>query len=120
MADLSDLIKKKRQARPRSLRDLGQALGVTAACVADAIAIVNILEGIERSYGIYRNSGVVPVIPDPGYSSVNVAKRLSPEEFTDFMIQVKTAAATARKAFDDQNESTSRGLWRQLFGQNFG
>ncbi|MGH9774238.1 MAG: SMODS domain-containing nucleotidyltransferase [Candidatus Acidiferrales bacterium] len=85
-----------------------------------AIAIVNVLEGIERSYGIYRNSGVVPVIPDPGYSSVNVAKRLSPEEFTDFMTQVKTAAATARKAFDDQNESSSRRLWRQLFGQNFG
>jgi len=85
-----------------------------------AIAIVNVFEGIERSYGIYRNSGVVPVIPDPGYTSVNVAKRLSPQEFTDFMTQVKTAAATARMAFDDQNESSSRRLWRQLFGQNFG
>ncbi len=85
-----------------------------------AIAIVNVSEGIERSYGIYRNSGVVPVIPDPGYSSVNVAKRLSAQEFTDFMNQVKTAAAIARKAFDDQNESSSRRLWRQLFGQNFG
>jgi transcriptional regulator with XRE-family HTH domain len=35
MADLSDLIKKKRQARQMSLRDLGQALGVTAAYIAD-------------------------------------------------------------------------------------
>jgi len=35
MADLSDLIKKKRLARRMSLRDLGTALGVTPAYVAD-------------------------------------------------------------------------------------
>jgi len=85
-----------------------------------ASAIVSVLEGIERSYGTYRNSGVVPVIPDPGYTSVNVAKRLSAEEFTDFMTQVKSAALTARNALNDPQESSSRNLWRQLFGSNFG
>lgn len=85
-----------------------------------ANAIVTVLEGIERSYGSYRNSGVVPVIPDPGYTSVNVAKRISSEEFTDFMTQVKSAASTARKALNDPTESSSRSLWRQLFGQDFG
>ncbi len=85
-----------------------------------ASAVVNVLEGIERSYGSYCTLGVVPVISDPGYTSVNVAKRLSVKEFTDFMTQVKSAAATARKAFDESNEGASRKLWRQLFGSNFG
>jgi transcriptional regulator with XRE-family HTH domain len=35
MADLSDLIKKKRLARQMSLKDLGTAIGVTAAYIAD-------------------------------------------------------------------------------------
>ncbi len=83
-------------------------------------AIVSVLEGLERAYGTYRNSGIVPVIGDPGYTPVNVAKRLSATEFSDFMTQVKSAAATARKAFDDPGESSSRNLWRQVFGQNFG
>jgi len=85
-----------------------------------ASAVVSVLEAIERSYGNYRTLGVVPVISDPGYPSVNVAKRLSVKEFTDFMTQVKSAAATARKAFDESNEGASRKLWRQLFGSNFG
>jgi tRNA nucleotidyltransferase (CCA-adding enzyme) len=85
-----------------------------------ASALVSVLEGIERSYGNYRTLGVAPVISDPGYTSVNVAKRLSVKEFTDFMTQVKSAAATARKAFDEFNEAASRKLWRQLFGSNFG
>ena len=45
-----------------------------------AEAVVNILEGIERSYGGYRNTKTVPFLSDPGYSSANVAKRWSSEE----------------------------------------
>ena len=41
-------------------------------------------------------------------------------EFSDFMAQVKSAAATARRAIDDTNEATSRKLWRQIFGPQFG
>ena len=82
--------------------------------------VVNVLEGIECSYGAYRGTGIVPSIPDPGYASVNVAKRWEPTEFNDFMKQVKTAAVTARKALDSTDEAESRKLWRQLFGSNFG
>lgn len=85
-----------------------------------AVAVVNVLEGIERSYGAYRNTNYVPSISDPGYSSVNVAKRWPANEFTDFMVQVKSAAATARGAFDSSDETASRKLWRQLFGSQFG
>ncbi len=85
-----------------------------------AVAIVNVLEGLESSYGSYRNTNRVPVISDPGYTSVNVAKRWGADEFTDFMVQVKSAAATARSALNSSDETTSRKLWRQLFGSTFG
>lgn len=85
-----------------------------------AEAIVNVLEGIERTYGSYRNLEIVPVIADPGYSSVNVAKRWTSSEFKAFLVQVKAAAATARSAFNNSDEAGSRKLWRQLFGSQFG
>jgi hypothetical protein len=83
-------------------------------------AIVSVLEGIEANYGLYRGTNVVPTISDPGYTSVNVTKRLPTKEFDDFMIQVKAAAQTARGAFNSSTESESRKLWRQLFGSQFG
>ncbi len=85
-----------------------------------ATAVVNVLEGIESSYGAYRGTGMVPVIPDPGYVSVNVTKHWEAGDFTDFMSQVKTAASTARKALDSTDEMECRKLWRQIFGATFG
>jgi hypothetical protein len=85
-----------------------------------ASAIVNVLEGIERNYGSYRTLNVVPVVADPGYTSVNVTKRWPVKEFTDFMAQVKSAASVARTALDSTDEATSRKLWRQMFGPQFG
>ncbi|MGD9902808.1 MAG: hypothetical protein AB7U83_05010 [Vicinamibacterales bacterium] len=106
--------------RPKSyiLESLGhQTIG---SPTSHAGAVVSVLEGIERSYGAYRGTGIVPSISDPGYSSVNVAKHWESSEFNDFMNQVKTAAATARKALDSTDEAESRKLWRQLFGSTFG
>lgn len=85
-----------------------------------ARAVVNVLEGIESSYGVYRDLKIVPTISDPGYSSVNVAKHWEFDDFKDFMTQVKSAAATARKALDNTDETESRKLWRQIFGSTFG
>jgi hypothetical protein len=85
-----------------------------------AKAVVSVLEGIERTYGGYRNTGMVPSIADPGYPPVNVAKRWESKEFDGFMTQVKSAAVTARQALDSTDEATSRKLWRQLFGPRFG
>ena len=85
-----------------------------------AAAVVNVLEGIESSCGAHRGTGLVPVIPDPGYASVNVAKHWEAGDFTDFMNQVKTAARTARKALDSADEAESQRLWRQIFGATFG
>ncbi len=85
-----------------------------------AKAVVNVLEGVERSYGNYRHTNTVPTIPDPGYSLVNVAKRWTPSEFDDFMTQVKLAAVSARSALDSTDEPASRRLWRHVFGADFG
>jgi hypothetical protein len=85
-----------------------------------AVAIVNSLEGIGRTYGAFRNTNTVPFISDPGYSSVNVAKRWASAEFDEFMAQVESAAVVARKALNEQNAEESRKLWRKLFGSTFG
>jgi len=85
-----------------------------------AIGVVNVLEGIESKYGPYRETTLVPLLPDPGYSSVNVAKRWASGDFDKFMGQVKSAAVTARSAFNSTNLAESRRLWRQLFGSTFG
>jgi predicted nucleotidyltransferase len=85
-----------------------------------ARAVVNVLEGIHNSYGWYRGTNTVPLLPDPGYSSVNVAKRWSSADFDAFLDQVKTAAQTARQALDATDEVESRKLWRKLFGSTFG
>ena len=82
--------------------------------------MVNVLEGIERTYGAFHNTNTVPFISDPGYSSVNVAKRWESTEFDDFMEQVQSAADTAREALEETDEAASRKLWRRLFGMAFG
>lgn len=94
-----------------------QTIGVPPS---HAASIANVLEGMERSYGAYRNTGIVPALYDPGYATINVAKRWPAKEFNDFMTQVKSAAVTARAAFDSSDENESRKLWRQLFGSKFG
>jgi len=88
--------------------------------VSHADAVVNVLEGIERSYGFYRDMNIVPTISDPAYPSVNVAKHWESKEFNAFMSQVKSAASTARKALDSTDETESRRLWKQVFGSRFG
>lgn len=85
-----------------------------------AHAVVNVLEGIERTYGAFRGTNMVPSIQDPGYSSVNVAKRWASSEFDEFMTEVQAAAPIARQALDSTDEATSRRLWRRLFGNGLG
>lgn len=94
--------------------------GAIGSPSSHAAAIVSVLEGVERNYGTYRDLDIVPTIYDPGYPTINVAKRWPADEFKDFMAQVKSAAATARSAFDSLDEGASRKLWRQLFGSKFG
>lgn len=85
-----------------------------------AVAVVNVLEGINNYYGYYRGTGTVPQISDPGYSPVNVAKHWTADEFDAFLGQVQSAAVSSRSALNSTDEDESRRLWRKLFGSEFG
>jgi hypothetical protein len=108
------------KSKPKSYILESMVHGPIGVPTSHAAAAVNVLEGIERSYGVYRGSGMVPVISDPGYASINITKRWSSGDFDAFMGQVKTAAQTARNALDSKDEAESRKLWRSLFGAEFG
>jgi len=84
-----------------------------------AAAVVNVLEGAHTTFGLFRCTGTVPFVADPGYPSVNVAKRWTSTEFDAFMAQVQSAATVARSALDSSDEEKSRELWQQLFGDKF-
>lgn len=84
-----------------------------------AVAVVNVLEGIKNMYSVDRHLKIVPNISDPGYSSVNVAKRWSAADFEAFMSQVSSAEAVARQAYNEADEAKSRKLWSSLFGADF-
>jgi hypothetical protein len=82
-------------------------------------AIVDVFSSISSTYSIYLALGSVPRIADPGYSTVNVAKRWKFDEFKAFMQQLNEAAATANTALKEQDEGASVKAWRTLFGQEF-
>jgi hypothetical protein len=88
--------------------------------ISHAVAVATVLEGIQRTCGAFRGTNSVPFISDPGYSSVNVAKRWASAEFDDFMAQVEPASATARAALNEPDEAECRRLWRRLLGPTFG
>lgn len=74
---------------------------------------------IHSIYQPYLNSGRVPSISDPGYSSVNVAKRWKFDEFSAFMTVVESSYNIATEALESEDEGESIKLWRKLFGNKF-
>jgi len=84
-----------------------------------AAAVVQVLEGIWNSYWAWVGTATVPTISDPGFASLNVAKRWEANEFDAFMARVQPAAATARQAWEETDQSMSASAWRRLFGLEF-
>lgn len=91
----------------------------SVAPASHATGMVAVLEGIMGVYSSYVDSGNVPIIPDPGYPSVNVAKRWEADDFNAFMSKVSEAATIAQRALDSEDEDNSIKLWRRLFGNKF-
>ena len=79
-----------------------------------------ILQGIDTSYSPYLVAKIVPIIHDPGYSLVNVAKRWKFSEFSTFMKRVRESHAIAAAALEESDKDQSIALWRKLFGTAFG
>ena len=84
-----------------------------------AHGVQQILQGIDIAYAPFVAAGIVPTISDPGYPSVNVAKRWKFEEFSTFMQRVKTDRAVAAAALNEDDQNKSVSLWRRLFGNGF-
>ncbi|SRR6266581_1639056 len=84
-----------------------------------ARAVVDVLRSIYARYASYLTIGSVPRISDPGYPSVNVAKRWKFHEFSAFMKEVQSAAKTAVAALEEEDKNASVVLWKKLFGENF-
>jgi predicted nucleotidyltransferase len=84
-----------------------------------AEGFVQLLENLNAKYAIYVQAGMVPVLPDPGVPSHNVAHRLSAEDFKVFMGKVAAALPTARAALAETDIKKSANLWRKLFGDKF-
>ncbi|MEC4681498.1 MAG: hypothetical protein VST67_12490, partial [Nitrospirota bacterium] len=82
-------------------------------------AVVDILHSIYTPYAPYLTVGSVPRIPDPGYPSVNVAKRWKFNEFSAFLEEVQSASKTAATALQEEEDGKSVRLWQKLFGQDF-
>ncbi|MFH1729631.1 MAG: hypothetical protein ABIA04_14570 [Pseudomonadota bacterium] len=83
------------------------------------VAIRDIFYNIYSTYKSYLELGKVPVINDPGYPSVNVAKRWSFYEFKSFMSEIKNSLDIASEALKSEDTDESVKLWRKLFGNKF-
>ena len=84
-----------------------------------AQGIVNILRSIYAAYSPYLKTGKVPIISDPGFPVVNVAKRWTIHEFSSFINEVDSALATASAALEERDISKSIAMWKILFGEEF-
>ena len=84
-----------------------------------AHGVRQIFQGIENSYTPYVIAKIVPAISDPGYPTVNVAKRWKFDEFSAFMERVKEGRTIAEAALAENDQDKSIALWRRLFGNVF-
>ena len=82
-------------------------------------AVKSIFSYIYLTYQSYLTIGNVPNISDPGYPSVNVAKRWEFDEFSTFMTEIKDSYCVAKEALESKDEGESVRLWRKLFGNKF-
>lgn len=81
--------------------------------------VVDIFNSIYSSYFPYLNLNTVPKISDPGYPSVNVAKRWKLNEFSAFIREVDSALKISIAALNSKDKDQSVKLWRKLFGEKF-
>lgn len=84
-----------------------------------AEGFVQLLENLHAKYAMYAAAGLVPVLPDPGVPSHNVAHRLDAGDFKVFMEKVAKALPIARDALAEEDIAKSAELWRKLFGEKF-
>jgi len=94
------------------------------ACCPDGITslaegVTQSLEAIVRRYESYARVKQTPSLWDHGVPEHNVLHRVSGEDFSIFLSQVKDAAQIARRALDADTVGESAEAWQELFGDVF-
>jgi hypothetical protein len=85
-----------------------------------ADVFIRALELITSKYAVYRTSGVVPQLTDPGLPHQTLTTGLEAEDFQAFYAKLEQSLADARKArVDETSAAESAKLWRVVFGPKF-
>jgi len=83
-------------------------------------AFAQMLENIYAAYGSLADSGLKPVIGDPGLSNIgDILSKVSRTDWLAFIERVRVHADFARDAQDTEDMDEATRLWRKLFGDRF-
>ena len=82
----------------------------------DALRLVLAAESMDSWLG---NLDSVPEIPNPALEKENLAARWSWSGFQDFRRHLRDLALDARKAYEEDDSTSSAQSWRELFGSEF-
>jgi hypothetical protein len=87
----------------------------------DSVAegITRTFERIEREYETEAANLETPTLPARGLPDTDVLARLDGEVFASFYENVGEATSVARTALNEENKTTSREHWHDLFGDKF-
>lgn len=77
------------------------------------------LENIVASYGDMADIDQKPWLEDPGMPGNDILSKVSITSWKSFISRVKTHAAVARKALEEDDIEEATRLWRKLFGSRF-
>ena len=115
---LDDIIESTAKIKSYILESL-VAYHLTKEPLSYANAVVDIFKSIYNKLSPYLLSQSVPLINDPGYTSANITKRWTFQEFSAFITAICEAGAIANSALASDKESESIKLWQSLFGTKF-
>jgi hypothetical protein len=81
--------------------------------------ILELLENAFSEFESFRNTGVMPELPDPGLSEQTVKTSMTDDEFSTFLDTLEQALIDARAAVVAKTERGAAEQWRKLFGDKF-
>lgn len=77
------------------------------------------LESIAAAYGAMADIDQKPWLEDPGMPGNDILSKVSLTNWKSFISRVKTHAAVARKALEEDDLAEATLQWRKLFGPRF-
>jgi hypothetical protein len=81
--------------------------------------ILALLENAFAEFESFRESGVMPELPDPGLPEQTIKTSMTDDEFSSFLDVLEQALIDARAAVDAKTEREAAKHWRKLFGDKF-